>query len=1503
MTRWWERGLRVLVSASLVMGLVPSHALAEALDGAASQEAEVAVEAPPGDEVAAEEAPLEEEALADDSSEESAAEAEIAAEADSVDEESPDVSEDAAVLDEAAVTEPATDATDPLAPELEAAATVNEMTIGTSVHVDLESGENWVGKFVAPAEDTYSFWTEGSDDTYGTLYSDEALSEMLDSNDDGGEGSNFNIDYSLGEGQVVYLEAKGYSDGAASFNVSVDTRESKGSSTISDIWLYQYSYEWTGNPIHADVRVYDGNGNQLTEDVDYVLEYRREDESDPMEGSPSDFGEYWVRAVPAEGSSYTGEAGWTGMIVIGRFMALQLNTRYYELTGNPVQLDAVVTNGAGEVLVEGKDYVVEYADESDNKLDGAPSAVGTYRATIVPVEGSGYITSEAGDPSYSESFYIADLKDIGSELWTNVSYNRSIPWTGSAVSINEIHLSSYYNDFVTTLDLVEGTDFEVTGITDASGQSYESMVNPGEYSVTVGGIGTYHGSRTLTLRVYDQYDLESSAYMTFSDYDLRQGYSSPTQSSISEAYLYHGKPIEPDFIVYTTLPTYTRLVEGTDYTVTYEGNDGVGTATITLTGCGRYHGALTRSFSIIESCDLAEYAKARSVVVKVGNTTQWYDEWSNLEFVSSGHVVRPYAYFETNGYKPQLGIDYTISYLDASGAQVDGFLEAGSYTIVLSAVEGGVFTGTCNMPVNLVAAGSISSGNAVLVYEGSHWTSWAGPGGRSSHVIEDHLSEEEISRLRWSISFPYGMLVENVDFTVSYDGPTDDGGFGFTFTGIGSYTGSATSKVYVATADDAFQRHLLYGSRAYVYLDENRNVLETVMQSDTMVRGRDFVVEGVVDENGNALTSVPEGMSAYVKVAGVGDYDGCESTRYAIIQVDTGAVDLSTQNGQLTLTNGWYESTRGGFVYHLLKSLAPSVAFLFQGLDSVSLTVYEQGVLVEEGSGFSAFKRYAADGKSVEITAVADGDQLITGSTSINVKLDDSYDLASVAQRVELAGRGSMEGGGTYIVGRSTRATVPCWGFSYVPKVKLVANVGGGFVQPQYEVSVRDASGAVVPGIEGPGSYELVLSGTGDWSGEVVVPVTALQENGLNVFDCDLELGSGTKPTVTLSYGGHVFKQGTDYTVEYGNNSAEGSHAWVRVTATGNGALYGSRADSFVVYTSAPSNDLAKYGYSVWLKSQSGEYYDGKATPRAYLTSNQAAVKPEVQVRDASGNVLNASHYDVSYPNSGTSGIAVVQVTGKGDYTGTITGRYLIVATSSGATSDGWVDLGNGARGYQKNGALVKGWFDLGGYKYRFDDNGKMLTGWQTIGSAKHWFDPDTGRMAIGWTDLVIDGKTMHYYFRPSGNLAYAAWADIDGKKYYFRESGNMATGWATIDGKKYYFDEGGQMVTGWQDIVNDNGVTNHYYFRPSGSMATGWAQVDGASYYFRPSGNMATGFTDVTDDAYKRYFDEQGRMLTGWQTINGRKYYFRASGAMQTGAATIDGKSYTFSDKGVLIG
>lgn len=62
-----------------------------------------------------------------------------------------------------------------------------------------------------------------------------------------------------------------------------------------------------------------------------------------------------------------------------------------------------------------------------------------------------------------------------------------------------------------------------------------------------------------------------------------------------------GDPIEPDFTVRMGLSTLLR--KGTDYTVSFANNVDVGTADVTITGAGDYHGTITRKFTIKSEAD------------------------------------------------------------------------------------------------------------------------------------------------------------------------------------------------------------------------------------------------------------------------------------------------------------------------------------------------------------------------------------------------------------------------------------------------------------------------------------------------------------------------------------------------------------------------------------------------------------------------------------------------------------------------------------------------------------------------------------------------------------------------------------------------------------------------------------------------------------------------------------------------------------------------------------
>ena len=65
----------------------------------------------------------------------------------------------------------------------------------------------------------------------------------------------------------------------------------------------------------------------------------------------------------------------------------------------------------------------------------------------------------------------------------------------------------------------------------------------------------------------------------------------------AEEYFYEGVPVEP-----TVEMTYNgaKLTAGVDYTVEYRDNNAPGTGTVIITGCGDYHGAVEKTFTIKE---------------------------------------------------------------------------------------------------------------------------------------------------------------------------------------------------------------------------------------------------------------------------------------------------------------------------------------------------------------------------------------------------------------------------------------------------------------------------------------------------------------------------------------------------------------------------------------------------------------------------------------------------------------------------------------------------------------------------------------------------------------------------------------------------------------------------------------------------------------------------------------------------------------------------------------
>ena len=220
-------------------------------------------------------------------------------------------------------------------------------------------------------------------------------------------------------------------------------------------------------------------------------------------------------------------------------------------------------------------------------------------------------------------------------------------------------------------------------------------------------------------------------------------------------------------------------------------------------------------------------------------------------------------------------------------------------------------------------------------------------------------------------------------------------------------------------------------------------------------------------------------------------------------------------------------------------------------------------------------------------------------------------------------------------------------------------------------------------------------------------------------------------------------------------------------------------------------------------------------------------------------------------------------------------GTWYWLDPQTGKMATGWTTASDGHRYYfDGSGAMQTGWAKVGGTWYYLSGSGAMQTGWLSKGGSWYWLDPDSGAMATGWAKAA------------------------DGKWYYFDGSGAMQTGWAKVGGAWYYLSGSGAMQTGW---LSKGG--SWYWLDPdSGAMATGWEKAsDGKWYYFEGSGAMRSGGWMKLGGTWY-YLSGSGAMHTGWLDLGGKRYYLNESGAMITGKATIDGETYRFDSSGVLL-
>ncbi len=133
--------------------------------------------------------------------------------------------------------------------------------------------------------------------------------------------------------------------------------------------------------------------------------------------------------------------------------------------------------------------------------------------------------------------------------------------------------------------------------------------------------------------------------------------------------------------------------------------------------------------------------------------------------------------------------------------------------------------------------------------------------------------------------------------------------------------------------------------------------------------------------------------------------------------------------------------------------------------------------------------------------------------------------------------------------------------------------------------------------------------------------------------------GSEIKPLPTVKYAGKTLKRGTDYTISYSNNINAGT-AYVLIT--GKGSYSGTVKKAFTIN---PAPIISATFYKI---------------PDNYFTGS--GIKPVPSIKFAGQALKNGTDFTLSYSNNINLGTAKVSIKGKGNFTGSCSLKFTIVA-------------------------------------------------------------------------------------------------------------------------------------------------------------------------------------------------------------------------------------------------
>lgn len=181
------------------------------------------------------------------------------------------------------------------------------------------------------------------------------------------------------------------------------------------------------------------------------------------------------------------------------------------------------------------------------------------------------------------------------------------------------------------------------------------------------------------------------------------------------------------------------------------------------------------------------------------------------------------------------------------------------------------------------------------------------------------------------------------------------------------------------------------------------------------------------------------------------------------------------------------------------------------------------------------------------------------------------------------------------------------------------------------------------------GTAKVYIKGKGNYSGScsLTFSITARPVSTLKITVPSATYnGKAQKPAVTVKYNNYKFKNGTDYTLSYKNNTKIGT---ATVTVKGKGKLSGTKSVTFKINAKPIKNAVVTYNNS--------------------LTYNGSTLSPAVTVKYGNATLKKNTDYTVAYSNNVNAGTGTITITGKGIYGGSVKKTFTIKKLGISATA------------------------------------------------------------------------------------------------------------------------------------------------------------------------------------------------------------------------------------------